>query len=142
MKISLQHIHLITPNKQALGEWYCFNLGFKVVDDLEKLGESNGPLLISSDDGITGLSIFNARRKPENIFAAYGTSSIEFIQLHEKFSQPPIYDHYRFFSFYIKDLDGNSVEICCTDYTPLKARFDQKNIRYIFMTPDTYTPPA
>lgn len=140
MALSLQHIHLRSPNKVALANWYCAHLGFKIIDDLEKVGEPGGPVLITSDDGVTGLSIFTSLKDKKNVFPAFGADIETFLMMVKKFGKPRIYDHYYFFSFYIHDLDQNKIEICCTDYRDLKVRLDEVKWPYVFMTPATYTP--
>jgi hypothetical protein len=140
MKVTLQHIHLRSKNKLQLAQWYCANLGFKIIEDLESRGELGGPILITSDNGQTGLSIFTSEKEPNNIFPAFGTDPATFFNFHEKFSAPRIYDHYHFFSFYLKDLDQNKIEICCTEYQNIKDYVSMKKIEYFLMTPETYTP--
>ena len=140
MKLSLQHIHLVTHDKKILADWYCKYLGFKFTDDLEERGEPGGPIMITADDGKTSISIFSRDRPIQNIFPAFESSIEGFLELHQVFNSPRIYDHYRFFSLYIKDPDQNKIEVCVTDYETLKAKLNSLKIDYCFMTPETYTP--
>jgi|GEM_PF-3969543 len=138
MKISLQHIHLVSPNKLQLADWYCRNLGFTIIEDLEARGEPNGPVLITSDKGLTGLSIFTSSKNDNTSLPAFGVDTATFVQLHGKFSAPRIYDHYHFLSFYVKDGDGNKLEICCLEYDALKAVLGREQAPIFLMTPETY----
>jgi hypothetical protein len=140
MKLSLQHIHIRSKNKQNLAAWYCSELDFTIIEDLEKRGEPGGPILITSDQGLTGLSIFQSEKEPNNVFPAFATDTIAFLDLYQKFNQPRIYDHYHFFSFYLKDLDQNKIEICCTDYQKAAQALKVAGIDIYLMTPETYTP--
>lgn len=140
MPISLQHIHLVSPHKLKLADWYCQHLGFSIIEDLENRGEHNGPILISSDNGLTGLSIFNSTKQDNTSLPAFSTDSSNFIAHVRKFDGPRIFDHYHFLSFYIKDGDGNKIEICCMEYEVLKAQLKKENMEFFLMTPETYTP--
>ena len=123
-----------------IADWYCQNLGFHQTDDLEVRGEPGGPILITADEGVTSISIFSRDRPIQNIFPAFGCKIDEFLRLNEKFDNPTIYDHFRFFSFYIRDSDQNKIEICITDYEIARSTLDRLSIKYLFMTPETYTP--
>ena len=140
MKLTLQHIHMRSKDKVRLANWYCETLGFKIIEDLESRGELNGPILITSDDGKTGLSIFKSEKEPNNVFPAFGTDLKTFFALREKLQNPRIFDHYQFFSFYLKDLDQNKIEICCTDYHAMNVYLAHGKFEYYLMTPETYTP--
>ncbi len=140
MTISLQHIHLVSPDKLKLAEWYCTHLEFSIVEDLESRGELNGPILITSDNGLTGLSIFKSTKNDNTSLPAFGTDCESFIRFFRKFSEPRIYDHYRFLSFYVKDGDGNKLEICCMDYSKIKQDLEKAGVEVFLMSPDTYIP--
>lgn len=140
MTLSLQHIHLRSKDKVALAHWYCTELGFQWIEDLEKRGEKDGPILITPDHGLTGLSIFQSSKEPNNVFPAFGAKLEDFFIFYRKFSNPRIYDHYHFVSFYLRDLDQNKIEICCMDYEAVKNYMVTHQIECVLMTPETYTP--
>lgn len=140
MSLSLQHIHLVSPDKFKLADWYCKHLGFSIIEDLEAIGEHKGPVLISSDNGVTGLSIFTSTNKDNTSLPAFSTDALSFIDLLRKFLEPRVYDHYHFVSFYTKDGDGNKLEICCMSYQTAIAELEREKIEVFLMNPDTYIP--
>lgn len=60
--------------------------------------------------------------------------------LAKKFSGPRIFDHYHFLSFYVKDGDGNKLEICCMEYELIKVELKKENIEVFLMNSETYIP--
>jgi catechol 2,3-dioxygenase-like lactoylglutathione lyase family enzyme len=133
-------MHLLSKDKHRLAQWYCTHLGFEIVDDLELRGEPNGPVLITSDRGHTGLSVFTSSKSVPNVLPAFDADPALFLALHAHFNRPAVYDHYRFFSFYVPDGDGNRIEICSTDYEATKQKLVSAQVAYLFMTPATYQP--
>jgi len=140
MPLSLQHIHLVSHNKEKLASWYCEKLGFKITDDLEKMGEPDGPILITADGGVTSISVFTRKRPIQNIFPAFSCTIDRFMEIRNHFDTPRIYDHFRFFSFYIYDPDQNKIEICVTEYDQAKKHFEDNSTSYFPMNSETYTP--
>lgn len=141
MGISLNHIHLVTNDKYKLADWYCQKLDFQIVEDIEKLGEKNGPLVISGDGGKSGISIFNNKSGKENgttVIPAFHVDKNEFVKLHKQFSSADqdivIYDHLIFCSFYIKDPDASVVEITNSQYKELLVLLKEQNIKAMPMS--------
>lgn len=139
MEITLQHIHLIAKDKYELAKWYEKNLGFKIIDDIEKLGELGGPLFVSGDNGKTALSIFTDNGKIKDTrtlcIPAFGTDYENFLYLFNHFkdnveNELKIIDHYLFFSFYTNDPTGTRIEITCTDYENCKKFLETKSMKY------------
>ena len=89
MQVSLQHIHIVTENKFQLAKWYCDNLGFEVLGDIEAMGESEGPIFISGDGGKTALSLFNKKARHKvigtNCIPAFELEPEDFIRLYTIF---------------------------------------------------------
>jgi len=140
MPLSLQHIHLVSQDKEKLAHWYCENLGFEITDDLEKMGEPDGPVLISADGGVTSISVFTRKRQIQNIFPAFSCTIDQFMEIRNRFASPRIYDHFRFFSFYVFDPDQNKIEVCVTEYETAKQHFQHTSTAYFPMNPETYSP--
>lgn len=134
---SLQHIHLVSLDKYALAKWYEKFLDFKIIEDIEKLGEKNGPLFISSDNSNTAISIFNVSTldKPEaktNCIPAFSVTASDFIEKFYKFKQEvdglEIIDHILFYSFYVNDLHGTRIEICCFELENIKKALIEESL--------------
>ncbi|MCB9061573.1 MAG: hypothetical protein H6622_08635 [Halobacteriovoraceae bacterium] len=137
MSISLQHIHLVAEKKYELAKWYIDKLDFKIIDDIEKLGEKDGPLFISGDGGKTALSIFNRRADLKEFkntcLPAFCVSSENFLELYNKFScheKIEIIHHHLFVSFYILDFEGNKIEINCLDVKKIENVLKNNHISW------------
>ncbi len=59
---SLNHVHLIVPDRAAAARWYPDVLGFDPVDEFEfwATGIEGGPLQMSADGGRTMIALFEA----------------------------------------------------------------------------------
>tara|TARA_Y100000817_G_C16681484_1_gene466147 strand:- start:134 stop:538 length:405 start_codon:yes stop_codon:yes gene_type:complete len=132
----------VTEDKYVLANWYVEYLGFKIVEDLEKLGEVQGPLVISGDEGQTGLALFNKKDRHSsvgtNVIPAFEVSPEEFVRLFQKSmtdSKLVMFDHLIFFSFYLKDSDGSPVEITSKKYQEVKERLEREGIPFEPMLP-------
>ena len=133
---SLQHIHLVSLDKYKLFNWYEEFFDFKIIEDIEKLGEKNGPLFISADEGKTAISIFNISVMNEssktNCIPAFSYSAEKFVEKYFLFLENEIdvkvFDHYLFYSFYTNDPEGTRIELCTFDIENAKALFEEKKI--------------
>lgn len=141
MKLSLNHLHYRSRDKHALGRWYCEQLGFRILGDIETMGELNGPLVISSDDGLTAISIFTSVKPPNNGAPAFSSDVPGFLALWEKFGRPRVFTHHLFYSFYLDDPDANRLEFCCWDVPALERVLSGLGVTAYPMTPENYAPP-
>ena len=137
MKISLNHIHLVAKDKYRLFDWYEEYLNFKIIDDIEKLGEKGGPLFISSDDGMTAISIFSRDKADEFkrvCIPAFSCNSHDFLEAYLRFKNDDegleIFDHHIFLSFYPTDPEGTKLEITCLDVLEIRQLLSEKQIDY------------
>ena len=143
MQVSLQHIHIVTENKFQLAKWYCDNLGFEVLGDIEAMGESEGPIFISGDGGKTALSLFNKKARHKvigtNCIPAFELEPEDFIHLYTTFKDNEnnleIFDHYLFLSFYAEDPDGSKLEFTSLKHEELRSLLNQRNFTYKKINP-------
>lgn len=142
MEISLQHFHIVSQNKYNLAEWYEEHLGFQIMNDVEKLGEKNGPLLISGDKGKTFISIFNQYSAELVIgtkcIPAFHLKPSDFLKLYKHFNHftpnLEVQDHRVFCSFYVHDPDQTLLEFSCSDYQTIKSLLENEGIPCGFWT--------
>ena len=58
---SLDHVHIVVPDRAAAAIWYEENLGFRPVDAVAQWASiEGGPLHLSADGGRTGIALFQA----------------------------------------------------------------------------------
>lgn len=143
MKASLSHYHIACPNKFELAEWYKSHLGFEIVQDVEALGERDGPLIVSGDGGRTGISIFTSKDLKRDFalkcIPAFEVSTKDFIDFYkaEKARRPEtaIYDHLSSFSVYFFDPMGTKLEFTAANYQETKDALAKEQILPKVMNP-------
>ncbi|MEC9283464.1 MAG: VOC family protein [Bdellovibrionota bacterium] len=143
MQVSLQHIHIVAQDKIQLARWYCENLDFEILGDIEELGEKEGPIFISGDGGKTALSLFQRKERHRgvgtNCIPAFEISPEDFLKLFDRFNSEEntleVFDHYLFLSFYTEDPDGSKLEFTSLKHEKLRSLLNQRNIPYKNINP-------
>jgi catechol 2,3-dioxygenase-like lactoylglutathione lyase family enzyme len=73
----LDHVELFVPDRRAAARWYDEALGLSVVADYERWADDpRGPLMVSSDGGLTMLALFAG--EPERGRPAAGFRRVAF----------------------------------------------------------------
>ncbi len=58
---SLDHVHVVVPDRPAAARWYREQLGFEPVEAVRSWADvDGGPLHLSADGGRTGIALFEA----------------------------------------------------------------------------------
>ena len=58
---SLNHVHLVVPDRQEAARWYAETLGFEPVAEVAAWADiEGGPLHLSADGGRSGIALFQA----------------------------------------------------------------------------------
>jgi hypothetical protein len=144
MNARLNHYHIVCPNKFELAEWYKKNLGFEIIQDVEELGERDGPLIISGDGGKTGISIFTHKGSAKKEFAIQCIPSFEisiqdFVTFYreQKKINPDVavYDHLTSLSIYFFDPMGTRLEFTASNYIEAKSVLESEQVPVKTMNP-------
>ncbi len=132
------------PDKFELAQWYVSKLNFKIMNDVEALGEKDGPLFISGDGGHTGIAIFSSASKADkdfsvNVIPAFELSPDDFVAyVKEQLSAGlafTVYDHIISFSIYIVDPQGTKIELVSHQVAVLAPQLKALGIQVKKMNP-------
>ena len=142
---SLDHMHLMVPNRHEAAEWYRENLGFEIIDAYQEWADvEGGPLHISADGGRSGLALFEAGGPHANtkllLGVAFQVDSAAFIAFAESLQErellesdgsrlglASIVDHDLCYAFYFNDPYGNAFELDCYDHAAVKRDLVKKH---------------
>jgi len=131
---SLDHMHLVVPDRYEAAAWFQANLGFEIIDAYRQWAEvEGGPLHISADGGRSGLALFKAGTGHPTtqipIGIAFQVDAEQFIEfargLEDKeirdtqgapLRAASVVDHDLCFAFYFLDPWGNTFELDCYDH--------------------------
>lgn len=131
----IDHVELFVPDRYEAARWYEKALGFRIVPAFaEWADDPRGPLMISSDDGVTKLALFTgeppgARRNTIGFhrvaFRVNGAGFLAFIgrlehirvfaESGEQVTSKNIIDHGKAFSIYFCDPFGHRLEVTTYD---------------------------
>lgn len=129
----IDHVELFVPDQYEAARWYQQVLGLTILPDYEYWA-TNGPLMISSDDGTTMLALFQGDPRGQHPTAGHhrvafrvdGTGFFDFLQhattvtVYDGHCHPiqelPVVDHDLSWSVYFCDPYGNRYEITTYDY--------------------------
>ncbi len=141
---TLDHMHLLVPDRYEAARWYESHLGFEIVKPYEVWAEiDGGPLHISSDGGQSGLALFERgvhpdfemeasvafRVDPKPFIAfANGLASTDIKGLDGKpLTRESVVDHDLCYAFYFQDPYGNRLELDCYDHDDVKRDLIEKH---------------
>lgn len=135
--LQIDHVELYVPDQYAAAAWYDQVLGLKILPDYE-VWASDGPLMISSDDGGTMLALFKGETTSEPPHAgfrrvAFRVDGQGFMQFLERLTTVPVYDadgekvtaadvsdHGLSYSIYFSSPYGHRHEVTTYEYDMVK----------------------
>ncbi len=149
---SMDHVHLVVPDREVAARWYSEQLGFEAVDEYAVWAAvDGGPLHISADGGQSGIALFQASpghpaRKLEMGVAfrvdaeafidfACGLPRAELLQPSGKpLETGSIVDFDLCYAYNFQDPYGNQLELDCYDHATVKRQLVEEQgltpIRY------------
>ena len=133
---SLDHLHLLVPDRYEAARWYKENLGFEIIERYKLWADVGGPLHISADGGHSGLALFergpHTHIKAECLIA-FRVGAKEFIAFAEGLQSSSIrdaggeplkvesvVDHDLCYAFYFQDPYGNEFELDCYEHDEVR----------------------
>ncbi len=142
---TLDHMHLVVPDREEAAAWFEANLGFERVEEYEPWARvDGGPLHISADRGKSGLALFNAggghqptKFKTGIAFRVKSKAFLQFVRalpeseilgLNGKpLTAEQVVDLDLCFSIDFQDPWGNPFELNCYDYATLQRELVEKD---------------
>ena len=82
---SLNHVHVVVPDRDAAARWYCDELGFEPVAAYAAWARiEGGPLHLSADGGRSGIAVFGASSGHDTTTlekgAAFSVDAAQFVE--------------------------------------------------------------
>jgi hypothetical protein len=141
---TLDHMHLLVPDRYQAARWYQENLGFEIMKQYEAWAEvDGGPLHISADGGRSALALFERGQHPEfkvETWVAFRVDASQFVTFAngllstnisgtngEPLKRESVVDHDLCYAYYFQDLYANRFELDCYDYDDVKRELIQKH---------------
>ena len=131
----IDHVEMFVPDRHEAAKWYADVLGLEVVREYEDWARnSQGPLMISSDDGNTKLALFEGDPREATTttgfrLVAFRVSGADFIEFLKSLPEIPVtnanedrltpaavVDHDKAYSIYFNDPFGHHLEITTYDH--------------------------
>ena len=137
---ALDHVELFVPDRHEAAAWYSRALGLEIVEECRAWAEDpRGPLMISSDGGVTKLALFTGQ--PQGARETSGFHRVAFavgaraflafldrlptLQLQDHQARPvhadAVVDHQQAYSIYFADPYGHRLEVTTYDYDAVRA---------------------
>ncbi|MEM7051580.1 MAG: VOC family protein [Acidobacteriota bacterium] len=130
----IDHVEMFVPDRQEAADWYGRVLGFEILEDFRDWAEPTaGPLMVSSDGGVTKLALFVGDAPGKRVVAGFrrvafrvaGEAFLEFLKrlpelaLRDAEGRPvsagDVSDHCKAWSIYFSDPWGHRLEITTYD---------------------------
>ena len=148
---SLDHVHIVVPDRAAAARWYEENLGLRPVDAVAAWLSVGGPLHLSADGGRSGIALFEAGGGHDattlEMGAAFRVDAAAFLtfaeELDERALRRPdgqpltradVVDFDLCYAFNFLDPWGNRFELNCYDVGAVKTglvdAYDIAPVRY------------
>ena len=142
---TLDHIHLMVPDRYEAARWYAENLGFEIVEAYEEWARvEGGPLHVSADGGRSGLALFEIGPGTPTfkieIGVAFAVDAKTFVGFAEglgerklsdgrggRLKASSVVDHDLCYAFYFQDPYGNAFELDCYDHAAVKRDLVKKH---------------
>jgi catechol 2,3-dioxygenase-like lactoylglutathione lyase family enzyme len=137
---TLDHIHVVVPNRDEAARWYRSVLGFEPVPEFRAWAEiPGGPLHLSADGGRSGIALFESWEKGQKVTNGMGggfrVDCQQFIAFAERLSaheiskasgerlrREDVVDFDLCFSYGFVDPYGNQLELNCYDYEEVREK--------------------
>ena len=138
----IDHVELCVPDQYEAARWYEQVLGLRILNDLEQWA-SDGPLMISSDNGSTMLALFKcdppgSRPLVGHKRVAFRVDGSGFFDFLDHIEHVPVYgnegqrvlrkdvvDHDKSWSIYFCDPFGNRYEVTSYDYEQIRSELSK-----------------
>lgn len=123
--LGFDHVHVHVRDRDAAEAWYARVLGFIRSSALESFARNGGPLMIQDPAGSVHLALFE-RSTPQAVTTiALRVTSDSFVDWQAHFARlgdvsVELQDHEIAMSLYLRDPDGNTLEITTYDYAAMK----------------------
>ena len=140
----IDHVELFVPDRFEAATWYLRVLGLEIVAEFGGwAAPPGGPLMISSDGGVTKLALFE-RSNPSAPSGggfrrvAFSTDASGFIEFLSRLADlkvigaagpESVVDHDLAYSVYFEDPWGHSLEVTTYDYKEVTAALAQRDPR-------------
>jgi catechol-2,3-dioxygenase len=141
---TLDHMHLLVPDRYEAARWYQKNLGFETTKKYEVWAEvEGGPLHISADGGRSALALFERGQHPDfkmETWVAFRVEASQFLTFAngltstsirgangERLKSESVVDHDLCYAYYFQDPYGNKLELDCYDYDHVRRELIQKH---------------
>jgi len=143
----IDHVEVFVPDRHEAARWYEEVLGLRILTRHEDWAEHpQGPLMISSDDGVTMVALFQGEPPGASLsagavrvaFRVDGPGFLRFLDrapglpLHDQQGQratPRVRDHGKAFSAYFCDPWGNRYEVTTYDHAAIGAAWPGARLR-------------
>jgi catechol 2,3-dioxygenase-like lactoylglutathione lyase family enzyme len=137
---ALDHVELFVPDRFEAASWYQQSLGLAILEECRPWADNpQGPLMISSDGGVTKLALFTGQ--PQGARATAGFHRVAFVvdgqgflafldrlpglNLQDHQARPvradAAVDHQQAYSIYFCDPYGHRLEVTTYDYGAVRA---------------------
>lgn len=137
---SLDHVHLVVPDRAEAARWYAEYLGFEPVADVAAWSEiDGGPLHLSADGGRSGIALFQAGEGHDmttlELGAAFEVGAEQFLAFAREvtasgavravdgspLTQGAVIDFDLCYAYNFRDPWGNRFELNCYDVARVKS---------------------
>jgi catechol 2,3-dioxygenase-like lactoylglutathione lyase family enzyme len=137
---ALDHVELFVPDRFEAASWYQRTLGLEIVEECRPWADNpQGPLMISSDGGVTKLALFTGTPQGARetsgfhrvAFVVDGQGFLAFLErlpalnLQDQQARPvradAAVDHQQAYSIYFCDPYGHRLEVTTYDYDAVRA---------------------
>jgi hypothetical protein len=106
---TLDHMHLLVPDRYQAARWYQENLGFEIMKQYEAWAEVDGDAsqFVTFANGLLSTNISGTNGEP--------------------LKRESVVDHDLCYAYYFQDLYANRFELDCYDYDDVKRELIQKH---------------
>ena len=123
--LGFDHVHVHVRDRDAAEAWYARVLGFIRSSALESFAGNGGPLMIQDPAGVVHLALFASSTPPSVTTVALRVTSEAFVEWQAQLTRlgdvaVEFQDHEIAMSLYLRDPDGNTLEITTYDYAAVK----------------------
>ena len=118
----LDHVHVFVKDRTAAVNWYAHVLGLQKTHDYTEHGDPHGPVVMTTADGITHIALFEGTYDASSVDSktiAFSAAADGFLEFARRTGRQPV-DHGNSYSVYLRDPDGNPLEITTYEVDAVK----------------------